>query len=190
MTGPLNILAASDSDLVQIVVVLALLALSGLGSLIKKVQEKKKAQEMERQAEQERLRQSRPRASAPPPPPRVVLPARVTRRLPARRSPPAPEPAAVRVEEGLARQRRRMDQTEQLRQQRMATAAPAEADTTAIESRLIHIARAASHVEDGRAAPSVVVNLRAPADARLAVVYHEILSPPKALRRDRETWEL
>ena len=38
--------------------------------------------------------------------------------------------------------------------------------------------------------PAERVNLSGPAEARRAILYHEILSPPKALRSDAEPWEL
>ena len=41
-----------------------------------------------------------------------------------------------------------------------------------------------------QAAPAVAVDLSNPDTLRQAVIYHELLSPPKALRHDPEPWEI
>ncbi|MFA6134995.1 MAG: hypothetical protein WC869_13350 [Phycisphaerae bacterium] len=108
---------------------------------------------------------------------------------------PAARPAAAaiepeqRVEGELDRQQARRADEDLRRQQRMATIAPAEADTAAIEARIAQIHSRqwdADTVERGEPA----LSLGQLGDLRRAILAFEIFSPPKALRMGREFWEI
>ena len=136
-----------------------------------------------REAQRQRYRQIRAEASGAGEP---------IRRTP----PPVPRPAAgrsvaieaeereARVEEELALQRRRMEQQEAACRRRMAAKTPSEADTAAIEARLVHIRKGQAAAKAGE--PGVLVNLMQPGNMRQAILFHEILSPPKALREEAD----
>jgi hypothetical protein len=106
------------------------------------------------------------------------------------------------VEMETERQRRRLDMENLRRQDRLAARTPEEADTKSIESRLLHIpkaeqppsAQAAAQLPSAQA-PAQLPFAQAAAQIppaiqqlRQAVIWYEILSPPKALRRGREPW--
>ena len=80
-----------------------------------------------------------------------------------------------------------MRKREQLRAQRMETETPLEADTSAIDSRILRIRP--SVVAAAQSSQRLHVDLADLAAARAAIVYHEILSPPKALREGPEMWD-
>ncbi|MHC4294374.1 MAG: hypothetical protein ACYSTL_02180 [Planctomycetota bacterium] len=106
-------------------------------------------------------------------------------------APPAPKRPRS-VEDEIARLRSRLGNLERLRKQRLAVHIPDEADTEAIESRLVSIRPAIGSKR--RAVPRIAaatlgVNLSDPLDARDAIVFHEIFSSPKALRQTPEIWE-
>lgn len=75
------------------------------------------------------------------------------------------------------------------------TAATPEADTAAIEARLVSIRPAVvredeSTVEVIGSVAGVTVDLTDRRRAREAIVFHEILSPPKGIRSQPEMWEM
>jgi hypothetical protein len=90
------------------------------------------------------------------------------------------------VDEEVARKRQAMDQKLADRHRRMETAAPAEADTAAIDARLSHFQRMETQLDQ---IANVQVELKTAAALRTAIIYHEILSRPKALRQDPEMWD-
>jgi len=71
----------------------------------------------------------------------------------------------------------------------MATAAPVEADTAALESHLVRI-RPAAAVQKRAEAHPILQDLLRPQQAIQAILCHEILSPPKGLRREKEMWDV
>ena len=106
---------------------------------------------------------------------------------------PAARPVAIepeqRVEGELERQQARRADEDLRRQQRMATIAPAEADTAAIEARIAQIHSRqwdADTAERGEPA----LSLGQLGNLRRAILAFEIFSPPKALRMGREFWEI
>ena len=127
-----------------------------------------------------------PQQAMPQPPP---IPFRPSTKLgvSSRRVMMEEEEESVRVEQELQIQRRRMEEQDRRRQQRMRTLAPAEADTAAIETRILHVQPAA------RATPGATELAAAGAfridDPRKAMIYYEIFSLPKALREHLGLWD-
>ena len=76
----------------------------------------------------------------------------------------------------------------------MTAATPEEADTAAIEARLVSIRPAVRRdeitVEAIKPVAGVTVDLTDRRRAREAIVFHEILSPPKGIRSQPEMWEM
>jgi len=100
--------------------------------------------------------------------------------------PPGPEQTSVNQE--LLRQRQRQARLKKLQHKRLAAAQPAEADRAEIEKRL-HVGRAPSDRVGG--APHFYrIDLSDHRRAMGAILAHEILSQPKALRRGPEMWDL
>ena len=90
------------------------------------------------------------------------------------------------VDEQEERRRQDLEQRDALRLRRLQTAAPAEADTAAIDARISHFQR--MEVQQDTIA-RVRVDLTDHKSARHAIIFHEILSPPKALRTAPEMWD-
>ena len=106
---------------------------------------------------------------------------------PVRRSAAAAESAPQMVEQEPVQLQERLAEVEMLREKRMATIVPEEADTARIEARLLHVAPASQARRAGE--PTIRVDLSNPRQARLAVILREILSGPKALRDQPELWD-
>jgi hypothetical protein len=119
--------------------------------------------------------------------------------IPQRRAPVSPRPIAEehtrtvrdhedldKVDEEVEQMRQGIEQKLTTRHQRMETAAPSEADTAAIDARISHFQR--MEVQQDQVA-RVQVDLGNPRALRAAIIYHEILSPPKALRQGPEMWD-
>jgi hypothetical protein len=90
----------------------------------------------------------------------------------------------VGVEMELDRQRSRLRTEELRREDRLAARTPEEAKTEAIEGRILHIPKAAQQPSAEATLTPMVQRLRQ------AVIWYEILSPPKALRRGQEPWSI
>jgi hypothetical protein len=140
-----------------------------------------------------------PQMEAPAPLPRMPAPRPAYRPTP---PPPAarPEPEYVpspiptpsgqtRVEAEIARLQARLQHLEGIRLERLAAAAPSEVDTAAIEARLVHIARQAGPAVSLAGMDRHLADLTDPTRLQWAVVFHEILSRPKALRTEQEMWD-
>lgn len=94
----------------------------------------------------------------------------------------------TRVEQELRQLRSRQQKLENQRDQRMTTASPGSEDTTAIEARLLHIPEAERPaIASGLKISLQLANLQ---QAKAAIVFHEIFSPPKALRHEAEMWDM
>ncbi|MCJ7543316.1 MAG: hypothetical protein MUP47_01920 [Phycisphaerae bacterium] len=143
----------------------------------------------------QRLPPGAPPQAPPAPPPRATGPMRVpgVRRLVGRRRavpvPPEVEPASWDVAEEVRRQQERLARGQAERDQRLTALPPSEADTAAIEARLLHV-RAAAEPGQVALAASLVGSLKTPDDLRRAILHYEIFAPPKALRPGPEPWEL
>jgi hypothetical protein len=95
------------------------------------------------------------------------------------------------VDEEMERQRQRMELERRQREDRMATLAPQEADTAALISRLVHIrpgAQAAGAARHGQSSRLLSL-LKNGAGLRNALIYHEIFSPPKSMRKGQDIWD-
>jgi len=125
-----------------------------------------------------------PIAPAPPRRPQAPRPAPLPTR--AHRQPQQSRPRTV--EEEIGPLQAHMRKLEQLRARRMEMEAPPEADLAAIEARLLRIKP--PPIATAPSGQRLQVNLVDLAAARSAIIYHEILSPPKALREGPEMWEL
>lgn len=186
-----SILARGEVDVIEIVVILVILAIGGIAGAIQKARQKKAEREAAEGAKRETGQAPPPQRPAPHPqqrPQRRPVPQQ--QRPPQRPPRPAePEPARVRDELRIQQQRRRQIEAERAR--RLGAHKPAVADTAAIEDRLVSIEPA-----QGPAPPvpglvsGLDIGLLTPADARRAIVMHEVLAPPKALRRGAEIWDL
>jgi hypothetical protein len=112
---------------------------------------------------------------------------------PAVRRPPASQPEMQPVSwdviEEMRRELTRLQQADAERVQRMATAAPAEADTAAIEARLVTIRPAAGPLAAAEVR-ALLADLKTPDALRRAILHYEVFAPPKALRPGPEMWDL
>jgi len=181
-----SILARDEVDVIEFVVILVILAIGGIAGAIQKARQKKAEQEAAEGAKRE-TGQAPPQRPAPRPQQRPQR-----RPVPQQQPPPrpaAPEPVRVRDELRIQQQRRRQIEAERAR--RLAAPKSPQADTAAIEERVVSVEPA-----QGPAPPvpslagGLDIGLLTPANARRAIVMHEILAPPKALRRDAEIWDL
>ena len=106
---------------------------------------------------------------------------------------PEPQPSAgakpLTVEQEISRMQSHLRKLERVRRDRLAVRIPEEADTKAIEARLLKI-RPARAPEARRETHALRLDLTDLTRARAAIVFHEILSPPKALCREQEMWEM
>ena len=105
---------------------------------------------------------------------------------------PPQDDAEDRVADDLRQERERRRRKDLERQQRLAAYQPDEADTAAIEKRLVSIRSATVDDTAGQmqqATHGLQLNLKNPSAARNAVVMHEILGPPKALQSEQTLWE-
>jgi hypothetical protein len=105
---------------------------------------------------------------------------------------PPQDDAEDRVADDLRQERERRRRKDLERQQRLAAYRPDEADTVAIEKRLISVRSPLIDDTAGQmqqAAGGLQMNLKNPSAARNAVVMHEILGPPKALQNEQTLWE-
>jgi hypothetical protein len=216
MTQPHHILA-DKGDMIEVVLVLVILGISAIARKINQAKQQARAEREAQglpsaggfqQATPPAAPKSQPDArrgpQRVPPRPDEAL-ARAFRRqmgmeqeeLPLR-SPPPIEPPQVEedhseyrsgaegmgVEVEMRQQQRRLQMEDLRRRQRMSTKAPQEADTKGIEGRLLHVPKADQPHSLQQATP-VSPSLEL---LRQAVIWHEILSPPKALQHRREPW--
>ena len=117
------------------------------------------------------------------PPPALAVP------RPARR-PLVKKSIAHGVEEETTHLQTRLSEQQRNRRRRLGTRPPEEADTAAIAARLVSIrpSRGAG-VSDERQIRARV-RLGDIDQARAAIIFHEIFSLPKGLRRQAEVWEM
>ena len=166
-------LAAGDGDLTETLVILGFVVLSIIGGLIQKASK----------AKAERKEQQQPRRPAHPP----TEPQPRRQRAPGQADglqmlQPAPGAALPEVKPSA----------------RTALGGRLKPKKTSVESRHVGSARVGStqvgrlrHVEQGQRIDLMVhVNLASGDAARRAIIFHEIFSPPKALRRSAELWEM
>jgi len=129
----------------------------------------------------------RPRPYPPMPYQRAPVPVEAPPRLEPAPEPRGEPPVAATVEQEIARLESRLSRLSRLRDLRLAASKPEEADTAAIEARLLRI-------RPGEAptglAQKVHLDLSDPALARQEIMFHEIFSPPKALRPEAEIWDI
>jgi len=188
MNPPLYILAQGDEGLFEIIIIGAIFLLGIIGSVFQKAKEKAQ----QREAREKRRRptpEGAPSQQAPRPQPAAQQRRKqVQPRRPARAQTQEP----VRVSEELRRAERRQKKLEEERRQRLATHRPPEADTAAIEAKLLHVPKAGEDGYGADAAGKFIggLGLLTPAEARRAIVLHEILSPPKSLRQGGESWDV
>jgi len=172
------ILAEGDIGWLQIVVVAVILILGLISSVVQKAKEK------------EQQREGREKRRRPTPPTRQEQ-ARRPQSAPQQVPPQPQDEEVVRVSEELRRGEQRQKNLEEARRRRLAVRKSPEADTAAIESRLLSVSQAGDGPE-----VEIVGNLAlglgllTPDAARRAIVLHEILSPPKALRQGGESWDV
>ncbi len=210
---------ADKGDLIQIVLVLVILGISTIARKISQARQQAQAeQEAQRRPSAERIQQTTPPTAPKSQPdarrgsrrvplrPDEALAAAFRRQMGMEQeelplhSPPPIEALQVEkdqtvyhtgaegqgVEVELQHQQQRLQMEDRLHRQRMATRTPGEADTKGIENRLLHIPKAEQlHSLQQAALVSPSIEL-----LRQAVIWHEILSPPKALQHRREPWSI
>ncbi len=200
MMARLDILADTGDrfETIEVIIFVVLIGISIIGGLIQqaiKKQQEKRAEEARRQQREraaegrgiqpapQRQPQQPPqrRQQQPQPMPSLVRQVRqmfgLQQKAPRRAggAPPFPQPAAPQAEVVLE-PARRARRAARLRAKRPTLAAPqpppaAMPDATPTEG------------------PPVPVALSSPEQARFAIIYHEILGPPKALRGREEMWD-
>jgi len=180
-----HILAEADIGFLEIIVVAVIFILGIIGSAMQKHKEKQKQREA-------RDRRSGPAPSNRPPPQiRRPQPAAPPQQAPPPRPAQAESEEVVRVSEELRRSERRQKELEEARRRRLAMRPSPEADTAAIEANLLKVPKADDgSVVDASGRLAGGLGLLTPADARRAIILHEILSPPKALRQGDDSWDV
>jgi len=207
--------AKTNIDVIGLVIFVVIAAVASLFQWLAKQRQEEKRKQQQSAAKGAGEQAERPGQGAQPgQPPRQV--AQLTRQMPRaqrqagqRMQPPPPPirtkpkpPRPVVLEdrpedlgagaiEAQKRQAARLRKQEQQRHRRLAARKSPEADTAAIEAHLLHI-RPGAGPDDGQGISYLAPELNlAQRDAlRRAILYHEIFSPPKALRQDRELWEI
>jgi len=209
MTHPFDILAAGVGDWIEIIVILALVAISLLARLAKKVGEDKQArQQKERwqqvQGEGEAARSAQPQAgrarpqaqaprpapsSRPAPTPADQVAQALKRAMGLFEQPPAPRPPAI-----LKPATPKPPQTLTPMQARPTLASVASVESAAARTQvpLPNISQVGNETDAyaiTQERATIDVRLLDPEQARRAIILHEILSPPKALRQGGEMWD-
>jgi hypothetical protein len=208
--GSICIPLAIGNDVLEWLPILVLVALGVISSVVKKYAEQRAVSQNEEQAQRDRedgrLRRTLPQerkapladraqrqAASPPPaarvgltaPPQPPAPARTRVRRPPRLAHPpmqAPAPAASQPHEtpdGGQIAKRRVESLD-----RRATLTRRHGETGIHPATELHQAPLIAELLDG------IVSLRDAEALRTAIIYHEIFSPPKALRDRREPWEM
>jgi len=127
---------------------------------------------------------ARPTAPRQPRPVRLAPVEAPTQRVSTR---PVPSKA---VEREIQRLQARLRKLESVRLHRLETRIPPEARASAIERRILSLQPSADERPvQQRAGIGVRAGLTNTEIARMAIVYHEIFSLPKALRSEREMWD-
>lgn len=203
-------LAEKTGDLINIIIMVAVFVIAIIASAIKKVLDKQREQEAAkgrgeqqrehreavRRAQERRARQAQADQQAAPGARAAPARGRPARAVPP--SPPPPPPSArpqpeepyvlgAGVEEETRRELQRERAEEMRRRRRLRVRRPPEADP-ALSSRLVSIR--GGDLGTLRVPRRSIVNLQGRGEARTAIIYHEILSPPKALRKGPEMWDL
>lgn len=95
------------------------------------------------------------------------------------------------VEEELRRQQQRLAREQAERQHRLAELKSQVGQRESVVTIRPHVphAESAEWRTSEDAASRITVDLADPQAARRAIIFHEILSPPKALRREAEIWD-
>ncbi|MBT3199587.1 MAG: hypothetical protein HN350_06685 [Phycisphaerales bacterium] len=179
------ILAESEYSFIEVIVIALFFGISIIGAIIKKAQEKQAGAKNKQQTPKTQVRQPAQKQQQQTPRYQPIPPANV--RKP---QPQAKNAKTVRVAEELRAQQQRQVQQQRAQQQRMATRKPPESDRAAVEARVVNPKLAQddlglSLIEQITPAVSLVTT----ADARQAMIMHEIFLPPKALRQDNEMWD-
>ena len=177
---PNIVLAKIDpGDVMNLVVLGMIVFLSVIGGVFQKAMQKAERKRAEQEAEARRRKQAGS-GSTPPPPPRQRQPqlderlAREVRRVMGIPQAAATRPAQARPKATRARQ------------------AAAQAPQTPAKPERVPLAPALSTPTAKTQPPAkrVAVNLLSRDNARRAIIYQEILSPPKALRKGPEMWDI
>ena len=195
MIAALNILAKNE-DLLHLIGVVALLLVAAVAAVIQRAAKK---QQEKRAAEQKSEgRVDRPAQPPRRPPPAAEEMARAMRevlglepeQVQARQQPrPRPRPAAARPKPTPQKlQPARETEVHQLLRPGEPTLDRLRTDVG--RERRIAPPLAAMPSGQRRDQPALMAALDDVQQARLAIVYHEIFSPPKALREGREMWDL
>ena len=169
-----NILAAGDGNFWDLLPIILFVVISAIIGIVRKAAEKAQTKQSERPEEEQRNIQ----------PPIHTRQARQIRQV------KTPELPPIRVAQELELQRRRAIKQQSDRRQRLAPPKIPQADTAAIESKLLSIKPAQTYApkKPEKLAPlKALVSLTNTDDLRRAFVLHEILSPPKSLRQDSQT---
>lgn len=182
-----NILADGDiSGLTELLIVVVLVAIGLISSLVKKAMEKRAAQQKappeadqpspaqsDQPQRRQLLRQRRPMESARPPerlhPAQMPSPAITDAGVP----PPVPTEAMPSQQRRAPKGIRRRQALPSRRRAAVEPPSPEHAPA-----------------EPDQAAAKPAAPLDSAADLRRAIIYHEVLSQPKALRRGPEMWDM
>ena len=203
MVNNYYILLAEVDEFFKILPLLVFVAIGVIGKILQKAAKRAQEQEQQKKAQPEAQKRRAPRRLTEAPavrrPPRQTVAAQLRERIkrPQQKVAPA-EPAVlgVGVRDADLHRVQQLRQKQQLRQRRLSELemdeAETKADTEAIVSRLVSIAPAAKTPSAEEAATDMAVglNLRDADALRRAIIYHEIFSAPKAMRQEREIWEL
>ena len=89
-------------------------------------------------------------------------------------------------------QQERLERESRQRARRLAARKSPEADSRAIEERLVsvHPTIGLPMEQESTTQARLQLSLGDPGSLRAAIIYHEVFSAPKALRTDSEPWEM
>lgn len=191
MTELSTILASGDDGIGRVVGLIVLAAFMIIGSVVKgaaKAREEKEAQEREAARRRRLAALPAPRQGPDEPPP--IRPPVLTKA--ARHA--AALAAAAKAQLAAKRHARREDLGEGV-QEELAGFALHDEQTQAAQQERMHLSHSETAATESQANLSVflpgraTIGLHGSAVAQ-AIILREILSPPKALRRDEEMWEM
>ena len=166
-----------------------------IGGIVKKAAEQK--EQRERAAKDARHRGEAPKSAGErsDDKARWVQPAKrppVTRQV--QRPAPAPTPPQIKVSDQVGTsslgesQSRRIERDTRQRLRRLSSRKVPEADTADIDARLGRLKHQDEHIVEVAAAMAGL-DLGSADALKRAIIYQEILSPPKAMRKEQGLWE-
>lgn len=187
----INILAQDDDgfDFVHLIVFLVIVAISIISSIVQKAKEKTKQQ----QGGPKPQPSGQGGVSMPQEDVAKLREALQQKAAAKQKAAQAKQLKALGVQEEMRLEKARLAKQEAQRRQRLASRRPPEEDSEDIQRRIVHVKSKigqSREVREKKAKGYYGSLLGNKETARKAIVLREILSPPKAMRKGDEIWDL